>query len=224
MSSFKATRWTLLGAAQLGDPGSRDEVARIYRPPVLRYLRAAGAGQDADDLTQEVFVRLFHNDVLTRATPNAGRFRSLLLAVARNVLRAQRTKAGAKKRGGGQPLLSLDEAQVPQKEREAFDREWILSLLERAIERLACEHPRYHLVMSRAIGGESPAAIAKGLGHKPKDVRNYLHRARKTLARYLHEYVYEFTATPEDHATELALLGSFLPSRAQGVTEILRNP
>ena len=211
MSAFRETRWSLLGAAQGGDAPAQEALVKLYLPPVIRYLRASGAGQDAEDLAQEVFLRLFHRDVLARADPHAGRFRSLLLAVARNVLRGERTKAQAQKRGGGRELLSLEEDQVPQAEREAFDREWLLSLLERAIERLAQEHPTYHEAMCLSLRGQAPAEIARSLERKPKDVRNHLHRARKALARYLHEDAWNYTASPNDHATELGLLSRLLP-------------
>lgn len=215
MSGFKETRWTLLGAASEGDRSSQDELARLYLPPVVRYLRRAGAGQEAEDLGQEVFLRVFRGDVIQRADPRRGRFRSLLLAVAQNVWRGHRTQGAALKRGGGVAPLSLEEDLVSVDEREAFDREWVLNLLERAIERLAQEHPSYHEAMKLLLQGEAAGEIAARLGRKPQDVSNLLHRARKSLARYLQEDAWGYAADPEAHATELALLVSYLPASAR---------
>jgi RNA polymerase sigma factor (sigma-70 family) len=212
MSALGETRWTLLEAARQGDEEAYAELVRLYQKPVLRYLRSAGAGEEAEDLAQEVFLRLFE-DVLARADPSAGRFRSLLLAVSRNVLRAHRTKAHAKKRGGGRAVLSLEEHLIPQEEREAFDREWLLALIERAIEELAAEYPDYHAAMALHLTGASNEAIAQQLGCGAKDVRNRLHRARKALGRSLRAAAWNHAANPADHATELAFLRMLLPGQ-----------
>ena len=53
----------------------------------------------------------------------------------------------ARKRGGGavRPLGDLEVA-GPEPD-DAFDQEWLLRLLELALERLAREHPGYHRVI-----------------------------------------------------------------------------
>jgi RNA polymerase sigma factor (sigma-70 family) len=212
VSGFRDTRWSLLDGARQGDTACRDDLVRLYRPPVVRFLRSLGAGQDAEDLAQEVFLRLFE-DVLGGTDRAAGRFRSLLLAVSRNVYRGARTKAQAKKRGGGVAALSLREDLIPAEERAAFDREWVLALIERAVADLAAENPAQHAAMSLHLGGASHDAIAAELGCSTKDVRNRLHRARKALARLLRAAAWNHCADPAEHATELALLREYLPGQ-----------
>jgi RNA polymerase sigma factor (sigma-70 family) len=213
--SFRDTRWTLLDAAREGDDEAHNEIARLYRQPVVRFLQAAGAGADAEDLTQEVFVRLFQ-DVLVKTDRSAGRFRNLLLAVTRNVLRAHRTKASAKKRGGDRAALPLNEQLIPAAEEAAFDREWILALIERALDELARDNPSYHAVMVLHLSGTPNEQIASQLDCTPKDVRNRLHRARKALGRFLRAAAWNYSANPQDHATELEILRGYLP--VKGVT------
>ena len=95
-----ATRWTLIGAARGGDAGAQRLFADKYRGPVLAYLRRRGLDADAEDVTQEVFLRLFRGGVLDRATESGGRFRDLLLAVTKHTLTDHWRAAGAVKRGG----------------------------------------------------------------------------------------------------------------------------
>lgn len=210
MKALGATRWTLLDAAREGDQDSCAELVRLYRKPVVRFLHALGARGEAEDLAQEVFLRLFQG-LLEEADPEAGRFRSLLCAVSRNVLRAHRTRAQAKKRGGDRAQVPLDEQRIPAEEQSRFDREWLLALLEGAIEELAAEHPRYHQALVRHLAGAGHEQIAAELGGSNKDVRNWLHRARKALGRSLRAAAWSYSKNPADHATELNFLQSLLP-------------
>ncbi len=212
MSAPHATRWSLLGAARDGDPEAQTRLVALYRPSLVAWLRGAGAGDDAEDLAQEVLMRLFAGGVLARANPGAGRFRSLLLAVARHVLLDHRARTGAAKRGGGQRprSLELDEAEATPAERAGFDREWLLGLVERALERLAREHPQHHAALRLHLDGRAPAQVAAALGLEPVTARSHLHRARQALARYLREEVWRYSADPDDHATEMRFLGELL--------------
>lgn len=222
MSALQATRWTLLGAARDGDPEAQTRLVALYRPILVAWLRAAGAAQDAEDLAQEVLLRLFSGGVLARAAPGAGRFRSLLLAVARHVLLDHRARSGAAKRGGGRSPRSLDEggeeAVATSTERASFDREWLLGLVERGLERLARDHPKHHAALRLHLDGRAPADVAAALGLEPVTARSHLHRARQALARYLREEVWRYSADPDDHATEMRFLGDLLKEgpRAQG--------
>jgi RNA polymerase sigma-70 factor (ECF subfamily) len=60
-------------------------------------------------LTQSFFARLLERDILSRASPQRGRFRSFLLTTLQHFLADEHDRAVARKRGAGQPLISLDE-------------------------------------------------------------------------------------------------------------------
>lgn len=207
------TRWSLLGAARDGDPTAQERLVALYRPALIGYLRGAGAGEEAEDLAQEVLLRLFQDGVLARADPGAGRFRSLLLAVARHVLLDHRARAQAGKRGGGRAPVPLTPALEPPApdEQAAFDREWLLVLIERALTRLAREHPNYHAAVRRRLEGH-----AAGPELEPATARAHLHRARRTLLRYLREEVWRYSLDPADHETELRFLGGLLGASPGG--------
>jgi RNA polymerase sigma factor (sigma-70 family) len=84
------TRWSLIRTAHLGDRDT--QVARAAL--VLRYAKAVRAyvggmvksREDADELAQDVVVRLLQGD-FAGADPTRGRFRDLLKTAARNMVR-----------------------------------------------------------------------------------------------------------------------------------------
>ena len=79
-----------------------------------------------------------------------GRFRSFLLASLNHFLANEWDKARALKRGGGQPLISLDAAETryraePGESMSAdriFERQWALTLLAQVTARLREDYTR----------------------------------------------------------------------------------
>jgi len=83
-SQFPTTRWTLVVAA--GDPQRKEARSALvflcenYWYPLYAYLRRRGHPADqAQDLTQEFFMRVLEGRYLDRANPEKGRFRSFIL-------------------------------------------------------------------------------------------------------------------------------------------------
>lgn len=112
-ADFRTTHWSLFLRA--GHSGSADsEVAleglcRTYWYPIYAFTRRQGHGpHDAQDLTQAFFARLLRLGSLGEVAPQKGRFRTFLLASLRHFLLNHHDAACAAKRGGGQPLISLN--------------------------------------------------------------------------------------------------------------------
>lgn len=211
MTEFQSTLWTVIrGARAKDDAAVRDFVAK-YRAPIVAYCVRRGLASEAEDLAQEVFLRIFRDGVLEKADPSKGRFRSLLLAVARHAVGNHLERERAGKRGAGQ-VQSLAALDVASEERdETFDREWIRHLIFLALDRLARDHPNYHDGVRRfLLEGCSYADIAASLGRSEGDVKNYVFRGKEKLVEYLREQVREYSASRAEYEEELRYLSKFL--------------
>ena len=105
-SQFPTTRWTLVVAA--GNPHRKDSHSALvslcesYWYPLYAYLRRRGYPADqAQDLTQDFFLRVLEGRYLDRADPEKGRFRSFLLTTIYLFLAHGEYRQRAQKRGGG---------------------------------------------------------------------------------------------------------------------------
>lgn len=212
MNPFQSTLWTVIRGADRGEESALREFTLKYRGPIVAYIARRGLANDAEDLAQEVFLRLLQDGVLSKADPSRGRFRSLLLAVTRHVIGHHRDRESAQKRGGGR-VRSLDGVDVSSQEPdEHFDREWVGHLVEVSLARLAREHPNYHGALHRSVLDGTPCAeIARSLGTTEGDVHNLIHRGKKKIADYLREQVQEYSLSREDYDEELKYLARFFP-------------
>ena len=128
-----------------------EKLCRAYWFPLYAYLRRTGRSpHDAEDLTQGFLLHLLERDALSRVQREKGKFRSFLLAALQFYLANERDKQLAQKRGGGAPIVALDEL-VAEEQYQAgladhldparvFDRRWANTLIERALRRLDAEH------------------------------------------------------------------------------------
>lgn len=148
---FQTTHWSaVLAAGKAETPQSAvalEALCRAYWYPLYAYVRRQGhSAHDAQDLTQDFFSRLLQRNYLQLADQERGRFRSFLLKSLQNFLVNEWVRGQALKRGGGNPLLSLDEGaaeRLYQQESMSrtsaetlFDKRWAMTLLERALRRL----------------------------------------------------------------------------------------
>jgi RNA polymerase sigma-70 factor (ECF subfamily) len=148
---FETTRWTMV--LQAGDPSTPqhrealESLFQTYWYPLYAYLRRTGcSAEESEDLVQGFLAHVFEKRALRLANPDRGRFRSFLLASLKNYAANERKRAGAQKRGGRAPHLSLDFAEADRQyaneptdsstpERQ-FERSWAMTVLEGAIGRL----------------------------------------------------------------------------------------
>src|SRR4051812_27480051 len=84
---FPTTAWSAIRSAGAGQSVAVNALVERYRPSVVGFVRRLGLdATSAEDVAQEVFLRLLDDRVLVRADRGRGRFRSLLLAVTRQVV------------------------------------------------------------------------------------------------------------------------------------------
>ncbi len=218
---FPPTRWTSILAAQ-SDPAARrralDDLLASYWKPLYFYVRRKGRNvEDAKDAVQEFLTHVVEKDFISHADPARGRFRGFLKTSFDHWLVNRYEEASAKKRGGDAHIVPLDFevaerecAALPADPLAAFDREWALGVMERAVARLREEFERgerrgpFDVVRRFFVAGEPPsyeeAARASGMG--AVQFKAFLHRARfRVLVR---EEVSHTVSSEADIEAEIA--------------------
>lgn len=217
---FATTRWSLVAAAaDPADPTTRDALAALcaaYWYPVYGYVRRRGHDHHAaQDLTQAFFARLLEKNDLAAADQTRGRFRAFLLAACRHFLLNQHDRESAKKRGGGRHRLALDfadadgrfgrEPAAPDDSPErAFDRQWALGLLDRAVTELRREYVEsgraklFDALKDVLLGGVEVgyAELATQLGMTEGAVKVAVHRLRQRYRDRLRAAIADTVADP----------------------------
>jgi RNA polymerase sigma-70 factor (ECF subfamily) len=127
-----------------------DLCERYWLPLYGFARRKCGSVHEAQDFTQGFFVELLERDLLQRADPARGRFRTFLLAAFQHFISHQWERQRAAKRGGGRQPLSLDfdwaesrlasEPATDDKPEQEFERLWALQLLEGALEAVRLQY------------------------------------------------------------------------------------
>ena len=162
-------------------------------------------------MAQDVFVRLLKQGGLDGLTQGRGSFRAYLFVVTRNALLDHVRRSKAEKRGGKARVIALGDHEPSIAERDAFDREWLLALLERALARLEAEHANYYAaVKGFLLEGRSQAELAESAGHGVQDVRNHVHRGRRKLIGYIQEEVARYEHEPHAYQTEVDAIARLL--------------
>lgn len=148
---FATTSWTGVEYAQLGSREALERLCSRYWYPIYCYVRRRGhRPEDAEDLTQGFFFELLAKNYFRAAQRGRGKFRSFLLVSLKYFLENQRDLRMAKKRGGGVPLLSLDDATAEERylqepvtnasPEKLFDQHWARTVLEQVQDQLQQEY------------------------------------------------------------------------------------
>ena len=230
MGRFQTTNWSLVLAAR-DEPSAAgrealEALCERYWYPLYACVR--GSGHDADaarDLTQDFFARLLERDFLEGVSPEAGRFRSFLLASLKHFLSHERDKRRALKRGGTSIHVSLDDGTAEDRfarepadhltPEQVFERRWALTVLDHALEKLKLEHAargehhRFERLREFLTGQEphpSYRDIAGELGVTEEAVKAAVHRLRRRLGVVLREEIADTVARPEEIDDEVRYL------------------
>jgi len=154
-SVFATTHWSVvLTAGGIDSPAANaalEALLRTYWKPLYFYLRQRGqTHHDAEDLVQAFFRRFLEKDVVREVSQQRGRLRSFLLASLKNFLANEHDRATTLKRGGSQPHLSLDDANLGETSasefgasglspEQVFDQQWAQTVFDRALKQLERE-------------------------------------------------------------------------------------
>lgn len=226
MTRFMTTRWTLIVAARSDDERAREaltELCQAYWRPVYAYIRRHGrTPEQAADLTQSFFLHILEHRGFERADPVRGRFRSFLLTSARNFLANAREHDMTERRGGRSSHVSIDlvdterhlagDAADPQYSPEAaFERQWAIQLMERAVDRLRREYAarRQESLFEQlrpcltSDGAPTVTSVPSAQEMSDAAVRTAVHRLRKRFADALRVEIEDTVGDAADVDDEL---------------------
>ncbi|MBL9131895.1 MAG: sigma-70 family RNA polymerase sigma factor [Verrucomicrobiaceae bacterium] len=152
-STFHTTRWTRVCAAKSDTEDGRRALADLcdaYYEPVVAFLRCELRDADAArEMAHSFFAEVLKGSAFDSAESQRGRFRSYLLGAVKHFLMRQRLHASRAKRGGGVEHCALDaEAAMNTHDGSnptadmAFDRQWALTVLDRALDALQKDYER----------------------------------------------------------------------------------
>ena len=245
-SAFVTTCWNLILSGADSKRGEREircaalaELCRIYWRPIFFFVARRGySPEDAEDLTQDFFLRILKADWLQKADPTRGRFRSLLLKSVQNFLNDAAKKIKARKRGGDVSFISWDpwmteapselvlsnEALNSWTAERLFDAGWAATVVQRAVRRLReeCERKgrlRVFEVLNPYLTAErddlSYARLAKKLRVAEGTLKKLLYHMRQRYRFLLRDEVAQTVADPADVDDELRhLCGSLAVTSA----------
>lgn len=206
-----------------------EAIATAYWRPVYKYIRLRWKlePEDAQDMTQEFFARLIENEFLAKYDAAKARMRTFLRSCIDHMMMNRARDAMREKRGNRTAHLSLDfadaehelaAARVPASMDEFFEREWVRSLFQLAVERLneRCEgagkQKQFAMFQACDLADEDEKPSYAELAHRFEvavtDVTNYLSFTRREFRRCVLDQLRSMTGSDEEFQREArSLLG-----------------
>lgn len=227
---FPDTRWSQVVLAGKGESAvshqALEQLCQSYWQPIYGFLRRKGLSpHDAEDFTQQFFLRLLKGDSMARADRSKGRFRTFLLGALQHFVADEIRKKSAQKRGGPNlPLaVSFQEAEERYLEEpdpnltpeQMYDRRWAAGLLQRAFESLSSEFEsagmRARFGRFKAFLANEPAEgeyerLGRELGMTTRAVGAAVYRMRQRFRQLVRGQVADTVAQSSEIDSELAQL------------------
>ncbi len=228
--SFVTTHWSVVLKAGQGAADGADvaleKLCRVYWWPLYAFVRRRGYGaHDAQDLTQEFFLRLLAKDFLRAVDRNKGKFRSFLLAALDHFLANEWRRTQTQKRGGNYSFVSIDDnsaeqpfLQVPASNlspEQLYEQQWALTLLNQTLAKLEQEFVASGKgvqfgVLKIFLTGEKRAAsgaeLAKNLGLTEAALKMAVSRMRQRYGELLRAEIGNTVSDPAEVEEELRAL------------------
>lgn len=228
-AAFLTTHWSVVLSAQGDSTVAREALetlCRNYWLPLYAFVRREGfSPEEAQDLTQEFFVRFLQRRDFAAARREKGRLRSYLLASLKNFLVNERESANTRKRSQGEHAISLDEILARECSEEPpaqsltaeqiYEKRWATTVLEQVLARLEEEYrsaakaslfTRLKLLLTDEPGHPSQSDIAQELKMTENAVKQAFHRLRLRYREILREQIAHTVATVGEIEDELRYL------------------
>ena len=226
-NAFHTTRWTLVRNAAGRTAEARQALGELcagYYAPIVAFLRRDPLGRREEDaareLAHEFFAKVLADDALGEVERGRGRFRSYLLGAVKHFLANHRRNAAREKRGGGAEHVAIGESTDTSPGVDGatadglaldavFDREWALSLVERALislEKESGEDAHFAALKPWLTPAASPKAqteVAAQLGLSEGALKVAIHRLRRRFREIVRAEIAQTLHDPADLADEM---------------------
>lgn len=164
-----------------GEQSALSELHQLHAPAVAAYLLRSGFSRpDAEDLTQEVFIRVFRG--LGGFDPARGRLRGWIGAIAKNVAR-RHWRRRVIDREHFDPELAQEVLEGPDTDQPPLEIREEIDALKEAISSLPPELAK--IVRMRYVEGRTTRGIASAAGLPESTVRLRLAEASAKLEEAL---------------------------------------
>lgn len=227
---FTTTHWSVVLAAKDAQTpesfAALEQLCRTYWYPLYAHVRRRGYSEaEAQDLTQEFFKRLLERQFLSGLLREGGRFRSFLLTALQHFLAEHWHRSQAQKRGGGQPIISIDAQTAeeryrlePRDERTPemlYEHRWAMALLDQVLSRLELEFseagkgPLFQQLRAYMVDGAAQTSYAEGarrMGMTEEALRKAVQRLRKRYQELFRQEISQTLANPTEVEEELRYL------------------
>jgi RNA polymerase sigma-70 factor (ECF subfamily) len=226
---FPSTAWGCIRLVQDHDhpdhQAALDQFVRTYWRPVFYFLRARGRPlHEAEDLTQDFFLKLLQCDWLDRAEPGRGRFRNFLLAILVRFLADQGPGRAPRQQVFERQIVSIQALAGPDDRafeppagatpEGLFMQKWaaaVMATVQEQLRRLYAGTDRqvwYELFAAARREGEAgkapgQEALARRFGLTRDQVRYALNQVAKRFRRLLLAEVRDQVATEEEIQEEV---------------------
>lgn len=241
-AAFLTTHWSLIGDIQAGDTKDRAMIGLLlerYWKPIYCYLRRRGYdNEQAKDLTQGFFHEVVLNrNLVQRADPSKGRFRSFLLHALNQYVINENEKQAASKRIPADRLVSWEVADPPalpsavqeSDPQTCYNYAWTSALMDRILEtvRIACcdeglethwqvFHEKVVQPILQGVAPPSMSDLCERYGIKdPRQASNMIVTVKRRFRVTLREHIRTTVLTEEQVDDELREILGFLPQAAQ---------
>jgi len=240
---FPSTHWTAIRDMDPADEGQSQRVIGDllgnYWKPVYCYLRRRGHNnEEAKDLTQGFFQEVvLGRELIQRADPARGRFRTLILTALNHYLANVHRGQTARKRIPRHKLVPLEQtdgSELPQVVREitceeSFNYAWISELLDRMLEEVEADCRRHGMtahwnlfrdrVLQPTTDETAPPSLAVLCARygiqEPAKASNMVFAVKRRLRGALKRYVRQSVGCDEEIGEEMRELMQFLARKQQ---------
>jgi DNA-directed RNA polymerase specialized sigma24 family protein len=240
---FGTTHWTAIQALRSSNATQRqtlmDELFRTYGKPVYCYLRRKGYGnEEAQDLVQGFFQEVvLGRELIDRADPTKGRFRTLLLTALDRYAASEHRKQTAQKRLPPRGLVALEwteMAELPEPVatmacEDSYHYTWVSELLDRVLAEVKDSCMRHGMeihwklfndrVLQPLLSDVEPPSLADlcaacGI-EEATTASNMIFTVKKRLQSALRQHLRQSVADETEIGEEMSELARFLNKKRQ---------